>query len=142
MGSFAFSKSSLDKLEGVHPDLVAVVKEALKLSTVDFKVTEGVRTRERQQALYAQGRTAPGPVVTWTLNSKHIPDGSGYGKAVDLLPAPYDWKDREAFMAVGRAMMAAARSLKIRLRWGADWDGDDKLFERGETDLPHFELKD
>ncbi len=35
------------------------------------EVVEGYRTPERQQQLYAQGRSAPGPVVTWTRNSLH-----------------------------------------------------------------------
>ena len=35
------------------------------------RITETFRTRARQEELYAQGRTAPGNVVTWTLNSAH-----------------------------------------------------------------------
>lgn len=35
------------------------------------EVVETVRTQERQDALFRQGRTAPGPVVTWTRNSHH-----------------------------------------------------------------------
>ena len=36
-----------------------------------FKVLEVFRTQERQNKLYAQGRTAPGARVTWTLQSDH-----------------------------------------------------------------------
>ena len=36
------------------------------------EVRETVRSTERQEALYAQGRTTTGPVVTWTLDSRHI----------------------------------------------------------------------
>ena len=43
-------------------------------------VVETVRSQSRQDALFAQGRTAPGPVVTWTTNSKH-----GKGLAADLM---------------------------------------------------------
>lgn len=35
------------------------------------ELVEGYRTPERQQALFAQGRTTDGPVVTWTRNSLH-----------------------------------------------------------------------
>lgn len=139
--AFSFSQASLEKLKGVHPLLVAVVTEALKLSPVDFRVIEGVRTPERQKALYAQGRTAPGPIVTWTLNSNHfINSKTGYGHAVDLLPAPYDWKDKANFRAVATAMLTAAKNLNIRIRWGADWNMNNKAEEKGETDFPHFEL--
>ncbi len=43
-------------------------------------IVETVRSQARQDALFAQGRTAPGPVVTWTKNSKH-----GKGLAADLV---------------------------------------------------------
>jgi hypothetical protein len=46
----------------------------------DVEVVETVRSQTRQEALYAQGRTAPGPVVTWTRNSAHL---SGF--AADLV---------------------------------------------------------
>jgi hypothetical protein len=42
-------------------------------------IVETVRSQDRQNALFAQGRTAPGPVVTWTRNSKHLS-----GLAADL----------------------------------------------------------
>lgn len=141
MKSYTFGKSSLTALQGVHPLLVAVVAVALKKSTVDFKVLEGVRTKERQAELYAQGRTKTGNIVTWTMNSRHFIDKStGYGHAVDLLPDPYDWKDLSNFDAVAKAMFAAADELGVKIRWGRDWDGDGIVGEKGETDSPHFEL--
>lgn len=45
----------------------------------DVTVTETYRSQERQNALFAQGREAPGSVVTWTRNSKHT-----QGRAVDV----------------------------------------------------------
>lgn len=133
--TFALSKTSLARLDGVDPRLVAIVKRAIQISTVDFMVVEGVRTLARQRELYAQGRTKPGKIVTWTLKSKHID-----GLAVDLLPAPYDWKDPKGFDAVNRAMMQAAGELGVGLRWGADWDRDGKPREKGEGDSPHWEI--
>lgn len=35
-------------------------------------VTEALRTRERQEWLYASWRSRPWPIVTWTLESNHI----------------------------------------------------------------------
>lgn len=147
---FAFGKGSLDKLVGVHPDLVRVLKRAISISPIDFKVIEGVRTPERQKQLYAQGRTKPGPKVTWTLNSNHfVNPATGFGHAVDLLPAPYDWKLEDPkstpemddnFAIMARAVLKAAELEKVALRWGANWDGDKQWREKGETDNPHFEL--
>ena len=139
--TYALGAASQSKLVGVHPDLAKVVRRAIEISPVDFKVIEGVRTPERQRQLYAQGRTKPGPVVTWTLKSNHFKQADGYGHAVDLLPAPYDWKASGPFDAMAKAMLAAAKELGVGLRWGKDWDGDGVIGEKGEGDSPHFELK-
>jgi peptidoglycan LD-endopeptidase CwlK len=137
----AFSKRSLKALEGVHPLLVKVLEAALQSSPVDFMVLEGVRTPERQKQLYAQGRTAPGQVVTWTLNSRHFKNpATGYGMAVDLLPEPYDWKDLKQFDKMAVAILEEARKQGVHVRWGADWDEDGLFREQKETDSPHFEL--
>lgn len=138
--AFVLGKTSLARLEGVHPDLVRVVKRAIELTTVDFSVLEGVRTYKRQAELYAKGRTAPGPVVTWTMASKHRVQADGFGHAVDLVPHPLDWNDLAKFDAISKAMFAAASELDVPIRWGADWDRDGKPRERRETDSPHFEL--
>jgi peptidoglycan L-alanyl-D-glutamate endopeptidase CwlK len=142
MGGFGLSKRSRDNLVGVHPKMVEVVKLALsKYATVDFMVIEGVRTQERQNDLYAQGRTKPGRVVTWTKKSNHfVNPRTGYGHAVDLCPAPVDWNSTAKFNAIAKAMFQAADELDIPIRWGKDWDRDGTYGERGETDSPHFEL--
>lgn len=139
--SYKFSARSLKNLLGVHPRLTAVVRRALEISPVDFMVVEGVRSQQRQLELYAQGRTKPGRIVTWTKNSRHFLNPStGYGHAVDLLPEPYDWRENEPFDKLAKAMFDAAAELNVPIRWGADWDRDGQPRERGETDSPHFEL--
>ena len=55
--AFKLSQRSLDKLNGVHPDMVAVVKRAIELTDVDFGVTYGVRTLAEQEELYNSGRS-------------------------------------------------------------------------------------
>lgn len=119
---FVFSERSLRRLNGVHADLVAVVKRALELSEVDFAVIEGLRTIERQRDLVISGASR-------TLNSRHLT-----GHAVDLAPVvggilSWDWKH---FYPLAAAMKLAAKELKIPLTWGGDW----KEFKDG----PHFEL--
>lgn len=130
---------SEDRLKGVDARLVGVVRRAAELSSVKFIVVEGLRTKERQAELYAQGRTKPGPKVTWTMNSKHIE-----GKAVDLAPSlpngQIDWNDLLKFDAIARAMRQAAAERAVVVRWGADWNGDGTPRQKGETDSPHFEV--
>lgn len=132
---FRLSQRSKDRLLGVDSRLVAVVHRAIQISEVDFSVLEGLRTVERQRELYAQGRTTPGKIVTWTMKSKHID-----GKAVDLVPYPLDWNNLAKFDLIAEAMKAAANELGVNIRWGADWNQNGKPREKGETDSPHFEV--
>lgn len=138
--AYKLSARSLSRLEGVHPDLVRIVKRAIEITRQDFSVLEGVRTPERQAELYAQGRSKPGQIVTWTMTSNHFKQADGYGHAVDLVPYPLDWSDLRAFDAIAMAMFDAADELGLKIRWGADWDMDGKPREKGESDSPHFEL--
>lgn len=155
---FVLGLKSLAHLDGVDPRLVRVVKRAIQLTTVDFKVIEGLRSDDQACRNWGRGRTAaecraigiaptyaqPAEAkVTWLkhpLNTRHRRQANGYGGAVDLLPAPYDWKATAPFDAVAKAMETAARELGVQIRWGADWDQDGEPRERGESDSPHFEL--
>lgn len=126
------------RLEGVNAALVNVVHRAVKALPFAVMVVEGVRTKQRQAELYAQGRTTPGKIVTWTMQSKHIE-----GRAVDLAPlvnGAIDWNDLKKFDTIAKAMQAAAKELGVAIRWGADWNQNGKPREKGETDSPHFEL--
>ncbi len=150
---FVLSKLSLSRLKDVEPNLVAVVKRAIEITSQDFLVVEGIRSKEQCYVNYGKGRTttqctakgvpakyaAPNlPKVTWLnnpLSSKHVT-----GRAVDLVPYPVDWNDLDKFDQVAKAMFAAAKELGVSIRWGADWDSDGKYREKGEYDSPHFEL--
>lgn len=150
---FKLSSTSLEKLSGVDPKLVNVVKRAIELTEVDFRVLEGVRSKEQAYINYGKGRTAAElsakgvPVkyakpkeskVTWLnnpLGSKHIS-----GKAVDLVPLPVDWNNLKAFDMVASAMFKAAKELGVKISWGADWNSNGVYREKGESDSPHFEI--
>ena len=128
------------RFSGVDQRLVSIAQEACQALPFDVIVVEGVRTIQRQRDLYAQGRTKPGKVVTWTMNSKHID-----GLAVDL--APYDhetkqilWGDVLKFNDMIRSMLRVAAAHKVKIRSGADWNQNGVLRENRETDSPHFEL--
>lgn len=120
--SFVLSKKSKEKLEGVDIRLVRLVEQAIKETTVDFAVTEGLRTPERQQQLVNDG-------YSQTMKSKHLT-----GHAVDLV-AIVDGKvswDKKHYPPIAEAMKKAAADQKVKIRWG----GDFKSFFDG----PHFEL--
>ena len=119
---FKLGRRSVERLQGVHPDLVKVVERAIEMSPVDFTVLEGLRSPERQQTLVASG-------ASQTLNSRHIT-----GHAVDLgawVDNQVDWS-WPLYHKIANAMKAAANELGVAIVWGGDW----KTFKDG----PHFEL--
>lgn len=108
---FKLSNRSLSRLEGVNEQLVVVVKEAIKLTKVDFGVTEGLRSVETQRKYVAAGKSQ-------TMKSKHLT-----GNAVDLVAyvgGSVSW-ELPLYVQVGDAMKTAAMELDVKLRWGAVW---------------------
>jgi peptidoglycan L-alanyl-D-glutamate endopeptidase CwlK len=126
-----FSKQSQIQFDTLHPDLQRVLEAAIAVT--DFGITCGHRSQADQEAAFLSGKSKLQPP-----NSKHNTSPS---EAVDLVPYPVDWEDRERFFYLAGVIMTVASSLGVPLRWGGDWDMDKLPHERGETDLPHFELK-
>lgn len=121
------TKSSLKRLDGVHPDLVRVVRRAVEISAVAFQVSEGVRALARQRALLKQGASK-------TLRSRHIPGPNGFGHAVDLVAmigGRVSWEE-PLYHRIADAMKKAAIEMHIPIEWGGDW----RTFHDG----PHFQL--
>jgi len=121
---YSLSEKSINRLEGVNSSLVQVVKRAIELTTIDFGVTEGLRTVERQKELFATGKSQ-------TMKSKHI-----VGRAVDLVAMPngrvsWEWK---YYIHIATAMKQAAKELGVDIEWGGDWTT--------LKDGVHFQLKD
>ncbi|MXF06699.1 M15 family metallopeptidase [Escherichia coli] len=121
--NFTFSRRSEERLAGVKPQLVAVVRRALELSEVDFGITEGLRTKERQKQLVAEGKSQ-------TMNSRHLT-----GEAVDVVAyvdgkVSWDWP---LYEAIARAFYQAADELNTPIVWGGSWTT--------LKDGPHFQLK-
>ena len=120
------NERSLRNLEGVHPDLIRVVKRAAELTPVPFVVTEGLRNLERQKELKAAGKS-------WTLDSRHLT-----GHAVDVVDADNFGYDMPDLTDIAKAMRTAAAEFKVPIKWGANvkYGGDFKKV----NDSPHFEL--
>lgn len=155
--TFVLSKLSLSRLEGVDPGLVAVVKLAITLTTQDFMVVQGKRTKVEMWANYGKGRTVdectakgvpaiyakPNEAkVTWLndpLKSNHRVMPDGFGRAVDLGTFPYG-SDPVKYKAIWAAMTEAAKRLNVKIRSGIDWNSDGKPLGPGEQDLGHHEL--
>lgn len=125
-----WSERSLKNLKGIHPDLRKVLDAALQFSPVDFVVTEGLRTLERQKELLRIGATT-------TLHSRHLT-----GHAIDF----YAWVDTNKdgkvsfeemsdyplMKKIADAIKFAASEHGVAVVWGGNW--------RTFKDYPHIEL--
>ena len=148
--AFKLSKRSLSRLEGVKPELVAVVQRAITITGVDFGVIQGLRTIEEQRELVAKG-------ASQTMKSKHLT-----GDAVDVMAyigSRGSW-EMNLYDDIADAFKVAAIEEDVQIRWGAawhisdlrEWDGtmQDAMDEyidlrrsqgrRPFIDGPHFEL--
>ena len=130
-----FSPSSLKHLESVHPDLQTLFHYVVKIR--DCTIVSGLRTQEEQQALYAQGRSVPGEIVTYKdgieRRSKHQT-----GLAVDVVPYPELYRDAYEMDQLARIVLGSAEKLKQQgkidseIEWGGFWRFKDR---------PHYEIR-
>ncbi|SSW64303.1 hypothetical protein AVE30378_01005 [Achromobacter veterisilvae] len=126
--SFQLSQRSLDRLAGVHPDLVEIVKLAIQRTAVDFTVVEGLRTVAQQRENVAKG-------VSQTMASYHLPQADGLSHAVDLAPlvdGSIPWNNWQAFADLAGVVKACAAELGVPVEWGGDW--------KTLRDGPHFQI--
>lgn len=123
---------SITRLQGVHPDLVAIAKRAAEITVQPFIITEGLRTLERQKKLVAAGAST-------TLRSRHLTghafdvaafidmDGTGDYTSGDNIR--WDWP---LYKTISIIIKDAAKELGFPIEWGGDW----RTFKDG----PHFQL--
>ena len=116
------SKTSRQKLNTCHSDLIRLIEAVAE--TEKCAVICGFRGRHEQEKAYMAGKSK----AKWG-QSKHNFKPS---HAVDVVPLPLDWNDIPAFEKLGEKIMAKAKELGIKVKWG-------KYF-KGLVDYPHFEL--
>jgi peptidoglycan L-alanyl-D-glutamate endopeptidase CwlK len=115
------------RIEDLVPELQEkywLFDSGMTLYKIDYIVTATRRTKAEQEALYAKGRTTPGPIVTWTLKSKHL-----LGKAFDIAiieDGKIDWStDNPKWEIAGRI------GQEVGLTWGGNFTNPD---------MPHYEV--
>ena len=153
--AFRLSQRSLDRLKGVHPQLVETVVEAIDLTHIDFGVTCGLRTIEEQEKLVEDGKSQ-------TMNSMHLPqDPDGFtefdltvkyneitnGNSNYLVTYHYTQSDADSgsnpifspytninpyvawelnlYDDICEAMRQAAHKTNCPIKWGAAWTEGD-----------------
>ena len=117
------------RIAGLHPEVQATaaqfINQVREQTGIQLRLTQGTRTYAEQDALYAQGRTTPGAIVT---NARGGYSYHNFGVAFDVVELRPDgsvnWDtDWAAIGAVGESM---------GLEWGGNWTG----FQ----DRPHFQM--
>jgi len=135
---FILSQRSLERREGVDPDLIAVNNLALKITVIDFGIPEhgGLRTAETQNQLYLDGFSkADG----YNNLSNHQS-----GDALDFyafVNGAASWEHHHLAM-VAAAHLQAASMLKISINWGGFWQRKVPKYKNGIPygwDMAHIE---
>jgi peptidoglycan L-alanyl-D-glutamate endopeptidase CwlK len=116
---------SVALLPQMHPDLRKVVLRASEIAPFGFRLTEVLRTLERQKQLLAIGATT-------TLRSRHLPHPKdGLSRAFDVVPMVdldkdgrieteemYHWP---LYHRLAPAMKQAAKDVGVPIEWGGSW---------------------
>lgn len=116
-------------IELLHPELQEIATEFVeqcKSAGLNVKITDTMRTKAEQDALYAQGRTATGSIVT---NVAYPNSAHNWGVAFDICrnEKGREYDDSDGFFG---------KCGEIGKKLGLFWGGDFKSF----TDKPHFEM--
>lgn len=146
--NYQFGNTSSKRLSTCHEDLIAIMQLAISRSSIDFGITEGHRSIERQQDLFNQGKSKIDGI---NRKGKHNYDPS---LAVDIYIYHSDVDlrrklayDRESLAYVAGVVQSCAKELYDAgevshiIRWGGNWDRDGViLHDQSFDDMPHFEL--
>lgn len=122
--------ASRRRLEKVHPTLsarIATLLDNLTQLGLQVEVVQGLRTFAEQDALFAQGRSRPGMIVTRARGGQ---SNHNYGLAVDVVPFNNGQPNWNAPIGVWTTIGSEAH--KLGLEWGGDW--------RKFVDKPHIQL--
>lgn len=115
------------KIEDLHPHVASLCRkfiEQCKEAGVEVLVTSTYRDHESQNALYAQGRTAPGKIVTKAKGGQSFHNWKVAFDVVPLVNGKAIWNDEGLWRKIGQI------GQEVGLEWGGNWKFQDK---------PHFQ---
>tara|TARA_R110000744_G_scaffold217313_1_gene336075 strand:+ start:269 stop:670 length:402 start_codon:yes stop_codon:yes gene_type:complete len=130
--NYKFGKTSEEKLATVDSKLANIARKALAVSNIDFGITEGKRSVEKQKQLVEEGASK-------TMNSKHLS-----GHAIDIVcyaDGKITW-DLEYYQIAANAFKLACKGSEIKIRWGGSWKVNDFTLnpENKFIDAVHYEI--
>ncbi len=112
-------------LPEVQPIARALIQKSVEMG-INIKIISGLRTYEEQDALYAQGRTTPGNIVT-NARGGHSNHNFGIAFDVGMFEGNKYLPESTKYKVVG------ALGMDLGLEWGGNW--------KSIVDQPHFQLR-
>lgn len=144
MSKFSFGDRSKTKLASCHKDLQIIAEESLKVSMIDFGISEGHRSLEKQLEYFNTGKSKIDGIK---IKGKHnfIPS-----MAFDFY-AYIEGKPKLSFdnfhlIYLGGVITATANRLlnegriTHKVRWGANFNQNNEILEENFDDAVHIEL--
>lgn len=138
-----FSPRSSALLKTCEPRLIALFTEVVVWYDCTILDNGGARSKELQAKLVADGKSK-------TMESKHVVDElNPFSRAVDAAAFPVIWPQKDdphyaqqmgRFYHFAGYVKRVAEQMKLRIRWGGDWDNDLDFTDQTFNDLVHFEL--
>ena len=143
---FEFGRISRGNLDTCHLDLQLIMEEGIKVSQVDFGISEGHRSVEKQKEYFDRGLSQIDGI---TKKGKHNYDPSMASDIYAYIPGKPNLSYTVANLAylAGVITSVAKRLLtngKIthKIRWGGNWNRNYEIItDQTFQDLPHYELE-
>ena len=127
-----FGRTSMSRLNTCDEDLVELFEKVVEY--FDCSVLEGHRGKELQNKYFDEDKSK--------LKFPHGKHNAYPSNAVDVVPYPVDWDDRERQTLFAGFVIGVASQMGVNLRWGGDWDQDWQVVDNRFDDFPHFEIKE
>ena len=126
------TRPTSQSLNSLHPYVASLANNLLELcntNSIDVVIIAAFRSWDEQDAVYAQGRTKPGDIVTDAQGGDSY---HNWGLAFDCAPVENDmvaWENTDKFLAMGVLGQQAG------LEWGGNWTS----YAINIVDMPHFQ---
>ena len=140
---WVYGKRSLDKLATVHPDLRDLFNVYQRKQFFEITIVHGWRGEEVQTEAFLTGASTK----EWPDSKHNFMDprtGDPLSLAVDFAPwipgFGIPWKDEHAFSIIGGILIALAKDLGHKVRYGGDWDMDGQTTDQKLMDWGHIEV--
>jgi peptidoglycan L-alanyl-D-glutamate endopeptidase CwlK len=131
-----FGTDSLQRLQGVHEDLIALVTQVVEDYDCIIHYNGGHRDKTLQDQLYPTNTKVKFPFSYHNCFPSLAVDVGPY-----YLDSPHiRWNDRDGFYHFAGYVRGKADSLGIPIVWGGDWNNNFILTDQSFYDLVHFQL--